>query len=576
MKKSFLKALALTTVAAMLPTLLLCSCKEDDTGSSDLYQDENYIIQKDPEDLEWKADTTPITMTVYYNGPNTQEWNWGNDYVSKEITKRTGVTIKGTYAPDATGNKLALMLSSGEKLPDFITNVATHSAIAKQMVRDKSILSLTDLMDQYAPNTRQVLFKGEETICADEDGKLYFFSKDSNPVDPELNSKYVNFYGNMCVRQDIMDELGNPEMNTPQQMLEVLRTVKRMYSDKIDYPITLPTDALIFMAYPIYHCFGGTVSTTDFNTYYDPEKKAVYYWYEDEIGKESLKFINTLYREKLLRQEFVLDDTAWTEGRVFIYGHPNIGAIGAVNKILQDAGSSARYKAIIPPCVEGKSYQMTATLSPDTGWGTCITKDAKDPARAIKYVQFMLSDEGQSLMYFGKEGIDYDVETVDGRNLPKFKGPIFESEKNGTELSEPTGLNSYNMYNWRNNALFQFANLLGKGISDDSISAQTGYEASQVSKQYTVFNSKKSTSCAVAKIDPDSEAGKISTECAKIVATALPKIMFAESDEEFETLYANMLSEMKKKGMETYRREATRVTEEFIKQCEEAGMQFID
>ena len=57
------------------------------------------------------------------------------------------------------------------------------------------------------------------------------------------------------------------------------------------------------------------------------------------------------------------------------------------------------------------------------GWGTGISIDCKDPVRAIKFLDFLASDEGQILNNWGIEGKHYYYDDEGVRALPRSARP---------------------------------------------------------------------------------------------------------------------------------------------------------
>ena len=65
------------------------------------------------------------------------------------------------------------------------------------------------------------------------------------------------------------------------------------------------------------------------------------------------------------------------------------------------------------------------TLAGDSisGWTvTLISKDVKDKERAIQFLTYMISEEGQKDLFMGKEGETYDV----ANGKPEFKPEVLD------------------------------------------------------------------------------------------------------------------------------------------------------
>ncbi|KHF36258.1 hypothetical protein CM49_01571 [Paenibacillus sp. P1XP2] len=75
------------------------------------------------------------------------------------------------------------------------------------------------------------------------------------------------------------------------------------------------------------------------------------------------------------------------------------------------------------------------------GYGIGISKDCKDPVRAIKFLDYLASDEGQVLLNWGIEGKHYKVENGK-RVIPK---EISDRKVNdATNFTKETGIGLYN------------------------------------------------------------------------------------------------------------------------------------
>ncbi|MDN5303122.1 MAG: putative aldouronate transport system substrate-binding protein, partial [Fusobacteriaceae bacterium] len=84
-------------------------------------------VQIDPNKPGWQQDDSQVTYDWYIN----YSWfggKWGEDYVTKEITEKTGVSINYVVPAGNGTEKLNTMIASGT-LPDLITLDARDSII---------------------------------------------------------------------------------------------------------------------------------------------------------------------------------------------------------------------------------------------------------------------------------------------------------------------------------------------------------------------------------------------------------------------------------------------------------------
>jgi len=75
-----------------------------------------------------------------------------------------------------------------------------------------------------------------------------------------------------------------------------------------------------------------------------------------------------------------------------------------------------------------------------SGWGVGITTSAKDPVRAIKFLDYLASDEGQVLLNWGIEGKHYNV--VDGKRV--IPADVLDKKMNdNSNFNKTTGIGLY-------------------------------------------------------------------------------------------------------------------------------------
>jgi len=539
---------------------------EQDTVTED---NKLYITQKDPDDLEWKNDTSPVTLSAFINGPSAREWNWGNDYISKEVTKRTGVTIEATF-DDGSGQKLSLMMASGEKLPDFLVSIATSSNIMSNLLKGDYLYSITELMDEYAPNMRKIMLKGEEEFNS-IDGQLYYLSNHAYGFD-HMDPRYVRLMGNWAVRQDILEELGNPPLNTSDDVVNVLTMVKEKYPE-ITYPLFLFSSQT---AFPMFAMFGGKASAHDLFTGYDAASDEVYLWYERPEGKEALKFTNELYRKGLINPEmYTVTDfaTLLDQGKIFLFGSPNIWNIINANAELAKNNPKAQYIPINPPTAPGRKHEICFSWSASTGSGVVITKDSTNPERAIKYLEFMKSYEGQTLFYYGVEGVDYDMVERDGIVYPQFKGQYASLRNNIAELSKESGIYSYDHYFWLMDAIYDYAGIVYTRYEEaNKLAALCG----DIAASYTNYSSKAGATASILSITSDTPAGKARDKINEYALNQLVKVALSKTDDDFEKEYSTLIENINKLGLDTFKKEALNRTKDYISKLDKLGYKWTE
>jgi putative aldouronate transport system substrate-binding protein len=106
----------------------------------------------------------------------------------------------------------------------------------------------------------------------------------------------------------------------------------------------------------------------------------------------------------------------------------------------------------------------------DGGWGIGITKSCKDPVRAIKFLDWLSSDEGQILNNWGIEGKHYDV--VNGKRIMR---PEIQAMK----------VNDANNFARKINAGYSLSVRYGDGVKDPTGNYYTTIYPEMILKNYS-------------------------------------------------------------------------------------------
>jgi putative aldouronate transport system substrate-binding protein len=403
------RTLIILMVIIMLITLILPGC--GGAGDKDATQIDKTApggeksASEDDEELgvaySWQKDTSPVTFTTFID----YDWyaldTWGNDQVSQEITRRTGVSLDVIKSSDRT--QLQVLLA-GDELPEI---VFTDHLVERFHTPDLCY-PWDELIEEHCPEFLDQIDPIEIINNTAADGHFYtlksHFSDDAQWEDPRNlpSPGTAGFY----VRQDILDELGNPPLEELDDLLDIFRMVKENYPDMVVY-IPHPT-----WASPIQQWMGLMSATSP---YVDGDK--VYYGLSQPGLVEYYKLYNRLIREGYVNIESLTYEPEQffqivRSGQAFSASY-NSGLADDCNRVFQEQGIDGWFVPILNPLkVDGelkyKLYQWSV------GWSSCfITKKCKNPGRAIRYMQFLKSPEGDQLTQWGIEGVHYTL-TEDG------------------------------------------------------------------------------------------------------------------------------------------------------------------
>lgn len=525
------------------------------------------ILRETPPSLEYTDDISPITISAWYNQVVTDSWTWGNE-VEKKITELTGVTLEGTYATDTSGNDLTLMLASGQALPDIINGVGLSSVQLKEMIDGELIYPLNELIDQYCPKMWNIMDDYAKTK-ADKDGNLWYFAKGA--VTKAGSDNYPLFNGWFAARKDIIEALGNPPLNTIDDMwafLKLWETNKAKWPE-IKYPIYIPAmTSKVGNGRPFYNSFGGHLTyDASFDMIYDKKTDTVHYWFEDDIGYKTLKLEFDLAQAGYISPDSFAIGAPWDAvkaGSMLLYTGENVWPV-MYNSELAKNVPGASYARIAPISVSKDVKVSYGNVSGfDWGQGVVVTKSCKNPERTIKFLEFLQSDYGSQLVYAGIPGTHYELAPlVEAKKTtyPKYIGTAADATKRPSlGIYEYTKLwfNTYGDYD-----LWSF----GANLPDMPDMAMQSAFVGNDYYDYVPASSMNS-------VAPDSDEGVLRSKLDEIIGNYQTKMILAKDQTEFDKLYNELLATLNSNGLQKLKDFVLSQCHDIIKTKEAQGVVF--
>ncbi|GIN69722.1 ABC transporter substrate-binding protein [Bacillus sp. J14TS2] len=529
--KRYLKSfylLAMTLLIAILMTACSSSKKENVEAEQPSSENATKLTENDP---GWQEDNSPITFDWYINF----SWfasKWGGDETSKYITDKTGVTLNIMAPAGNEAEKMNTMIASG-KLPDFITLAWGEEAV-KQMVEGELVLPLNDLAEQYDPYFFKVADPAKLAWYRQENGNVYGYPNASSS--PKTFDKYKDLKPSnqtFLVRKDMYEAIGSPDMRTPEGFLQALKDAKEKFPDVNGTPL-IPLGLHEFGDTGNYSLEGYLQNFLAIPMEKDGEL------YDRSTDPEYIRWLKVLRQaneDGLLAKDIFIDKRPQMEekiaqGRYFamLYQRSDMEA-QELARYQNDPDSV--YIAVDGPANENLD---PPTLSGDglSGWTiTLISKDVKDPARAIQFMSYLISEEGQRDMYLGPEGVTY--EDVDGK--PQWFPEVLDLlHSDRTAFDQKYGAsNTFWM------------------LMDTDMLLEWQPPTEEPMKQLEDWTKGKTESFAVFDdLNPQGTSsegvanGKIAQEWGK----TLPKMILAKSDKEFDEAHEEFLKKRDKLGYE--------------------------
>ncbi len=416
MKRSYMKpAVALILTVILAVTLAACSKSENtnttstakpaDTTSSPPVEADAKL---NPDEPAWQLDTSPVELS-WFVGASWYGHSWGDSLSSKYVTEKTGVNVKLEVPSGDANEHITLMMTSG-KLPDLISMGSWETAVKKLWEGDH-VYALNELAEQYDPYFFKVAGDGTLKWYRQDNGNTYGVPNDSYSPNLMHETGMTAANQTFLVRKDLYEDMGRPDLSTPEGFLNALQMLKDNYAQYKGQPIS-PFFAQGNVPY------GMTEYLQNLLAVPHEQDGKVYDRMTDPDYVTWLKTFRTAYERGLINVDFLVDSDTQVEektnnARYFMMIREWMG-MTAVNPMLAASDNPDSYYIAVdgPQNSKGES----AKLFPGNmdGWMvTMISKSTKDPDRAIRFLSYLASEEGQRDLFLGKDGETWAM--VDGK-----------------------------------------------------------------------------------------------------------------------------------------------------------------
>lgn len=592
MKRYF--ALLLSAVIAMsFFTGCGTETKEEETVFGDVAINEIGNTVEDSSELpDWKGKKLELKM---WYGQGTSSIKKNNkatqDVVTPEIFRVTGVK----FSNESFDNGGELMDAKISKIiaandwPDIVIN--PERAVLEKMIEADMVYDLTDLIPKYCTNLMKLIEQGGDTPCLvseRSDGRLYHLItyapiEYANPeIDPALLARVKNPVepmGYVYVRDDILKQL-YPEAKT-QDEIEQLYISNGKFTEEEILDVTFKTKEEFFdflykikelgikegnrVVYPFYvadgidnwslltclgNIYGYNVANNGANyfTYWDKESKKIEYMFAQPFFKEILKDWTRLVQDDIASPDSLIDNRAAFEEKLnngqyaVVYGQalPN-------QNVLNSAGRQYKYRKVyIDIPVKTDKFLFNSTLL--TGERYAILKkniSEEDLPQVLRFFDFMISEAGQKLAYWGPKSAGLFTEE---NGIRKFVDSELEAE---SVYDEPNEKRIY--YNLESQAWPGYPT--ATSMYQPKLVYDFEPKASMVNKFFSMGTIKipgmtPSKSGAIWEFDGYGVEGVTTFWAARqSFENALTKILISKNDEEFEQFYKAMLDTAERNGL---------------------------
>ncbi|WP_135556238.1 extracellular solute-binding protein [Paenibacillus cymbidii] len=350
----------------------------------------------------------------------------------------------GQYA-----DQLKLKFAAG----DFPDVYSQWSPPEQELVDSGKILELNALIDKYGQNLKKVIPQTAWDAVT-QGGKILAIPQ------PSLAQTGSILY----IRKDWLDKLNLQIPKTSDELLNVLKAFRdgdpNGNGKKDEIPFTMREK--ISWGDNIFSMWGVLPTRT---RYFNNE--VIYGGATPDI-KKGLEYLANLYKEKLLDQEFLTNSrSVWEQkiksGVVGVWAHdPSLSAQWQTD--LTNSLQGAKPDVITIPTPKGVGYDgpVGTSISP-VAKTFIIFKSAKNPEAIVKWLDWLVTAEGQAYTEYGVEG---DTYKKDGANI------VYNADKDKNDKND-----------WRKN-WFQM-----HGYNDDVMKAKSSpADYAKLSAAYKVAN----------------------------------------------------------------------------------------
>ncbi|MGN0972589.1 MAG: extracellular solute-binding protein [Aristaeellaceae bacterium] len=340
----------------------------------------------------------PVQISWYMAGDDVELYNRLKGILA--IEKATGVDVVFECPPNNSEDAYKMMVASGQ-LPDVI--MWSRSAATMRMFEEGTILDLTELIEQHAPNLMKLYTERPELRKQVEtaEGRLYYFPS-INPLQT-MEEICRQSYQGFIIRKDWLDNLGLQYPTSIDAWYEVLTAFKHRDPNGNGYQDEIPYDGQSL------YCFAPAFGVL--NTFCVKLDGTVAFGPMEPEYKTYLATMNKWYSEGLLGSNCLIHSAKWMSENITsnltgaFLGLENAWRYELPN--IRQTAANAELLAVpwVSNITDGNRYTpMQSVATNIRSIVTVITSSCKNPEAAVKFIDYMYSEEGSSLLTWGIEG----------------------------------------------------------------------------------------------------------------------------------------------------------------------------
>lgn len=413
-KGSYKKALCALMALMICIGATACGAQNAETSSTDTSSNASDTSTPESGDAAPSGDGEQVTLTFLTLGAGLPQEE--QSLVVQEIAKKTGVFVQTNIVAE---DKWNVLMASGDLGADIISPQTIHQ---QQLVEGNLIIPLDDLVSKLGPDIQKTAANSLDywkQYKSFGKNQLFFIPSHNAPDIKEVTDSVPYAYGVApYIRWDYYEELGSPEVKNEDDFLNMLKQMQDKHPTNADgkktYAISMEVASSPLWVYNTFYSYYNDREMVNWmlsrDSTFELKDNALQ---EDFIGWRAAAYYNKAYRLGIFDPETFTQKgenvtQKITSGQSF-YTENNWNSF---NQVLgETVGPQAGFEPLLeafPTAYAGGTSRF--------GWGftTSIASSCKNPEAAMKWINFIYSEEGARLLYSGVEGThwSYDANKV--------------------------------------------------------------------------------------------------------------------------------------------------------------------
>ena len=348
-----------------------------------------------------------VVELTFYNADG-QDDPW-TDPVAEVLTEKTGVRLKTEYPVAADDQTVALMIAA-QDYPDMIY----AKGDANSLIDAGAMIDMTDLIEEYGPNIKKMYGDEFEKLrYSEEDPSIYQLSSYA------VGGTFLENSGTAQIQWAVLKENNYEIPDTLEKFEKMIKDCMAAHPTTEDGMPTIGLSLsaadwhwMITLGNPSGYIAEGAPDNGQWLI--DEDYNAMYKFRSDKV-REYYRWLNRMYHEGVLDPEFATQTyedyiAKIASGRVVALTDTDWDYSDGEKILIADGKLDKTYAGLPLAMDENTKAPSLMYQGLPTGQGVGITTSCKDPVAAIKFLDYLCSDEGQVLVNWGIEGVNYFID----------------------------------------------------------------------------------------------------------------------------------------------------------------------